>query len=411
MAEIANVLVVCVDRDNDLGRKTGIKGPVLGRKNVLNAAARLAVADPLESDANCMFAAVKKFDEIKKEEAHVEVCVLTGVDKTDYASDKQISLQLEQILIAFPAQGIVLVTNGAEDDQVIPILQSRAPIISKHNVIIRQAKEVESTFYTIKEALKDNTLKTMFVILPGTILLALAVLPSFSLSILSGGLGILLLFYGTGLYDQLGRWSESLKKSVSIQRTSFPFYLASFFILVFAIITTYTTYLTIQATIAADVVTTLVQSLQSAYFLIFLSAESFVIAKAIDAIHLRTAYKIQPLFVTGVSLFFIWLILDAGTSVFLKQTDINWFLSTILFSFVALLVALRATKSFDLRNKITDLLVGASVYTSHGEWVGKVEKAYPAKQLIEYKDTTGKQNFQVSLTQFHFREGKIFLNK
>ena len=59
------VLVVCVDRDNDLGRKTTVQGPVIGRENNLKAASKLALADPSEADANCMFAAVRKFDELK----------------------------------------------------------------------------------------------------------------------------------------------------------------------------------------------------------------------------------------------------------------------------------------------------------------------------------------------------------
>jgi putative membrane protein len=51
-------LVLCVDRDDDLGRKVGIDGPVVGRDAVEEAARRLALADPEDSDANGLFAAV-----------------------------------------------------------------------------------------------------------------------------------------------------------------------------------------------------------------------------------------------------------------------------------------------------------------------------------------------------------------
>ena len=40
------VLILCVDRDDDLGVKTKIKTPILGRKENLEAAVALALKDP-----------------------------------------------------------------------------------------------------------------------------------------------------------------------------------------------------------------------------------------------------------------------------------------------------------------------------------------------------------------------------
>ncbi len=53
------LLVLCVDRDNDIGEKSNIKTPVVGRKDCLYAASELALSDPEEADANAIFAAVK----------------------------------------------------------------------------------------------------------------------------------------------------------------------------------------------------------------------------------------------------------------------------------------------------------------------------------------------------------------
>ncbi len=403
------ILVVCIDRDDDLGRKTGIQGPVIGRKNVLNAAAKLAVSDPYEADANTMFAAVHQFDEVVKSGENAEVVVLTGVDKTDYVSDKRILQQFDQVLEKFPADGIVLVTDGAEDDQVIPILQNRCRIVSKHTVIVRQAKEVESTFYTIKEALKDNTMKTMFVLLPGTILLALAFLPAFSFSIISGGIGFFLLFYGLGLYDRLQEAAEDLRKSVLNQRMSFPFYLTSFFVLTFAALTIYAQYTALAAT--QDALTSIVQAFQNSYFLLFLAAESIIIAKSFDAISSRRAYRLHSYIVTGIVTLLFWFILDAGTDVFLKRTNIDWFLWIVLGSAVVLWLAIRSANTIDIRNKITDFLIGVSVYNAKGEWVGKVSKTYPQKQLIEFNNLRTKQVQQADKSTFKFRDGKIVLVK
>ncbi len=53
------LLVIAIDRDNDLGRKTGIRSPVLGREPNVKAALELGLADPEESDTNTMLAAIK----------------------------------------------------------------------------------------------------------------------------------------------------------------------------------------------------------------------------------------------------------------------------------------------------------------------------------------------------------------
>jgi len=157
------VFVVCVDRDNDLGRKTRFKGPVIGKEKNLEAGQKLILADPTESDANTIFAAIKKMEEARKEFKNVEIVILTGKDKTALRSDKEINRQLDIIQKNYLVEGWILVTDGAEDAQVIPLLQSRAKIISTEQVIIRQAQAVESTFYTIKEAFKDPSIARMFV--------------------------------------------------------------------------------------------------------------------------------------------------------------------------------------------------------------------------------------------------------
>ena len=58
------VLVVCIDRDNDIGSKGGIQTPVLGRDKCIDAGIRLAIEDPEDADANAIFGAVKLYRRI-----------------------------------------------------------------------------------------------------------------------------------------------------------------------------------------------------------------------------------------------------------------------------------------------------------------------------------------------------------
>ncbi len=106
------VIVLCVDRDNDLGKKTKIGGPVIGRKANLKAAGKLILADPEESDANCIFAAVKKLDELKKEFPRVELVTITGHGKAGFASDKKLNEQLDFLEEEFEIDGPVVNTGG-----------------------------------------------------------------------------------------------------------------------------------------------------------------------------------------------------------------------------------------------------------------------------------------------------------
>ena len=49
------LLVICVDRDNDVGEKAGISTPVIGRDACIEAAQRLALEDPEDADSNSIF--------------------------------------------------------------------------------------------------------------------------------------------------------------------------------------------------------------------------------------------------------------------------------------------------------------------------------------------------------------------
>ncbi|MBR9706889.1 MAG: DUF373 family protein, partial [Candidatus Diapherotrites archaeon] len=120
MAKDGRVLVLCIDRDDDVGVYTKIPGPIIGKKDVIKAAVELAVKRPLDTDVNSMFAAIKKAEEVKKHAEHVEVAVITGDESLGFKADKEINRQLDAVLDEFDADGIVLVTDGAEDDRALP---------------------------------------------------------------------------------------------------------------------------------------------------------------------------------------------------------------------------------------------------------------------------------------------------
>lgn len=193
-------LVVCIDRDDDLGRKAGVAGPVVGRQAVLDAAMRLGAADPEDSDTNAMFAAVNLLDELRKEGGEYEVAVLTGDERVGVVSDRRIATEFTAVLSQVDVSSLYLVSDGAEDEHIIPILASRKPVDSVRRIYIRQSATLQGTYYTVVRALKDRKLRFKTVLPLATFLLFLGLVESLSLfyglNIWSYGAIFLLIFLG-----------------------------------------------------------------------------------------------------------------------------------------------------------------------------------------------------------------------
>lgn len=173
------ILVVCVDRDDDLGVKTGIRGPVVGRDANLEAASKLALADPTEADANAIFGAVKVYEEVKQvfsnSPAEVEVATITGHPRSELLADEIIRKQIEEVTNEFKPDSIILVSDGADDELVIPLLMRYAPIRSVRRIIVQQSREIEHTYILIKryfeKLLKSPISRALLFGLPGALLL------------------------------------------------------------------------------------------------------------------------------------------------------------------------------------------------------------------------------------------------
>ena len=176
MVEI-KVLILAIDRDDDFGRKAGVGGPVIGRDACVDAALKLSLADPEDSDANVVYAAVKLYDELKEsgEFDDLEVALITGHPKVGVKSDMELAKQLDEVLERFPADGVITVTDGAEDEQIFPIITSKVPIISSHRVVVKQSEGIETTYYILyrymREILSDPEVAKVALGIPGMILL------------------------------------------------------------------------------------------------------------------------------------------------------------------------------------------------------------------------------------------------
>jgi len=160
-------LVLCIDRDNDFGEKAGCKSPIMGREENLKAAQMLALADPEDSDANCLFAAITTYDELDD----AEIVTICGDKSVGLKSDMKIARQLDEILEKIKPERLILVTDGAEDEYIIPIIESRMKIDVVKRVIVKQSQTLEGTYYLIKRLMDDEKLQRRFMLPVAIILL------------------------------------------------------------------------------------------------------------------------------------------------------------------------------------------------------------------------------------------------
>jgi len=166
-------LVVCIDRDDDLGRKASVAGPIVGRAGLIDAAVRLATADPEDSDTNAIFASVSLLDELTGAGEDAEACILTGSPKVGVLSDRRIADQFDHVLAQVHATSAYLVSDGAEDEYLFPILASRIKVDGVRRVYVRQNASIESTYYTVVRAMKDPKLRAKTILPVALVLLIL----------------------------------------------------------------------------------------------------------------------------------------------------------------------------------------------------------------------------------------------
>src|SRR3989449_7325219 len=120
-------LVLCVDRDNDIGAKTGLQAPLIGRDQNLAAATKLGLADPEDSDVNALLSAVSIYDGLQKDNTDAEVATICGDVRVGAVSDLVLTKQLDQVLEQLRPDRVFLVSDGAEDEAFSPIIGSRIP--------------------------------------------------------------------------------------------------------------------------------------------------------------------------------------------------------------------------------------------------------------------------------------------
>ncbi len=236
------LLVACVDLDDDLGRKTGIETPVIGRDAVESAAVQLATNDPEDSDVNVLFEGIRVFDDLNSQGEPVTIAAITGTTGSDVAANRQVGQELDHVIQSFDQQiaHALVVTDGAQDESVLPVIRSRVPINGVRRVVVRQSQNLESVYYTIKQVLADPETRGTILVPLGILLLIYPLatlaeyfgLPGAILGVTSALLGLYFIFRGLGVEDTLDEYLATAQESLYSGRVTLVTYIVAFVLLI-----------------------------------------------------------------------------------------------------------------------------------------------------------------------------------
>ena len=169
------LLVICIDRDDDLGRKTGISTPVVCRNACIEAAQRLALEDPEDADSNSIFFAVKTYEDLVSKGYKTQVITVTGVENRGVQADEKVASEIKSVLKKFSANGAVIVSDGEDDEMVIPVIQNVIPVVSVQRVVMQVSRTIEHSYAVFGKFLKlvmyNPKYSKFFLGVPGILLL------------------------------------------------------------------------------------------------------------------------------------------------------------------------------------------------------------------------------------------------
>ncbi|MEF8784467.1 MAG: DUF373 family protein, partial [Haloarculaceae archaeon] len=138
-----STLVVCLHRGAPL---PGADPPVVGRSAVESLVTAVGVEDPEDSRVNCLLEGLRVADDI----SDATVAVISGTGEA-VSADRQVARQIDDLVAELDPDSAVVVVDSAEDERLVPIIESRLAVDAVDRVVVRQARDIESTYYLLKQ--------------------------------------------------------------------------------------------------------------------------------------------------------------------------------------------------------------------------------------------------------------------
>jgi putative membrane protein len=100
---------------------------------------------------------------------------VAGVESRGVQGDEKIAAEIKLVLKKFSADGAVIVSDGEDDEMVIPIIQNIIPVVSVQRVVMKVSRTIEHSYAVFGKFLKmvvyDPKYSKFFLGVPGILLL------------------------------------------------------------------------------------------------------------------------------------------------------------------------------------------------------------------------------------------------
>ena len=193
-------LVVSIDRGGAV--TGGMDAPIVGWDAVESLVAEFGVKDPEDSQVNCLLESLRVARDLEDSGEDAVVAILSGVGDP-VSIDRAVARQTDQLLAEHDPDSAVVVVDSAEDERLVPIIESRITVDAVDRVVVRQARDIESTYYLLKQFLGDEELReTVFVPVGAALIIFPVLLLVGSVAVAFGAIAAV--FGGFLLYKGLG---------------------------------------------------------------------------------------------------------------------------------------------------------------------------------------------------------------
>ncbi len=389
MPEAKRLLVLCVDVDNDLYEKARVRGPIIGRKRNVEAATKFSIADPGDTDGNTIFQAVKRYDELLKQNYQAEIVTITGSNRLGYYADREIVKQLEKVLGDFKPEACVFISDGASDEQVLPLIQSRVKVNSVHTLVVKQSKELEKTYFVLLEKLKEPQFARIVFGVPGVLLLLAFLFQEAGIRLFIGLVGGYLILKGFGIEEAI--LQRFTRAELSTERISFIFLFTSAAFIIISLYLAVDKVSTKQAEGVENIAKLAAEGLKSFLLLFPIALLLMIGGNVLEAWNERKHYALPNFGISAAAVVLFWLIANNAAEWVIGSQSFENFFYSLLFTIIIMYLVIYLSKQLK-KNIIAKMkLEGKEVYTEIGGYLGKITGVDREKEAIIVQTERGQK--------------------
>jgi len=223
-------LVVCIDRSGVFPPDASL--PITGFDAVESLVTEVGLEDPEDSRINNMLEGLQVAQDLE-EDGDDAIVAVVGDRGDGVSADRSVARQADELVDTYDPDSAVVVVDSAEDERLVPIIESRLRVDAVDRVVVRQARDIESTYYLLKQFLADEELrKTVLVPLGVTMIafpLLLFVTESVAVAVgaIAAAVGAFLIYKGMGIDEYLSRLPGEIQEALYSGQVSLVTYVVA----------------------------------------------------------------------------------------------------------------------------------------------------------------------------------------